>query len=345
MIFVGLKRDGNMNLKIAVSVILFYISASACTSKGQVQESISERGDLQTEIAETQGAANNQGSYFLSDTSAGQFYKGLFLSDDLIKTSQIELSKIEIAPLGAQEYYTYSEDNKPLLKVYKAFDPRMRSYSKIVSSIHVLSEMYKDSKGISIGTSVEEFLSKYPATKAYYNKNQNRIVLTDNGHGPRFMVSDSNLDRKDKNINIGQIDVSLIDQSATIEEIRIVRSHYENLDAMENKEMEETQIREDYLNVICGKYYLETGSENYYKIEPLQGEYYISECFEGECERRGKIVNCGEFDKVVNFQLEDISGEMVPTWNLKEVDGKLELHVHDYNAMDDSWDDRIFYRS
>lgn len=309
----------------------------------------SENAQMPSEVVPIEKAeipsrtASQEANWMISDTAIGPFFKGAFIEQEKEVNGMKLIEKEESLSDGSsRKYYGLSGNGVEALRIYPAIDPRTDTYTKLIGSISILSQKYKDKGNISVGSAVKDFYSSYPSAYAYFDLVDNNLILSKAGHGPRYIV-DGNAIQNEGQIDISKIQKEQITQNARIKEIQIVRSSYENQDAMKNKGMEAEEILEGYLGAICGKYYLKEYSENYYKIHKLQGDFLVSECNEGDCKDRGKIIACKKNKDMISLSLEGISGEMVPSWTiLQKSTGLDDLHVHDYNAFDDKWTDKIF---
>lgn len=323
-----------------ITGLLFFLACSSDSAKEATASIPIEKAQLNTVKTAQESVV------MISDTSVGPFYKGAFIdANQVFKGSKLVEQYETIAGGDQKFYYRITEEDQESLKIYPAFDPRTETYSKLIGSISVVSDKYKDDHGISVGSTVGDFYSSYPSAYAYYNPATKEIVLSDEGHGPRYIVNADAI-KNSQQLDISKIQQEQITQDAKITQIRIVRSNYENQDAMKNKGMEAVEILEDYLETICGQYYLKEFSENYYKIHKLQGDFLVSDCREDECKSRGKIIGCKKNKNMISLGLEDISGEMVPSWTIiSNASGMDDLHVHDYDAYNDKWTDKVYTKA
>lgn len=326
------KRVGNMNYKL----IIFFSSILLLTSC---------KSKTQPEIESATEYSVNKSFHLISETSLGPFERGAIidLERDFGESILVKVDEaLSISPFIP--HYSYVTKGVEELRIIPALDPRSDSYTRLIGSVVIKAQKYKDINGIHVGSSVDELIKAYPKAYFYYDIESDQIVISNQGHGLQFILASDAID-KQKSLYAGRIDRNLVDHSSRIAEIRIVRSEQENQDALKNKQMEEKQILSKYFDSILGKYYLKEFSENYYKIHIIQGSYFISECFEGDCKKRGKVLGVSRsINGFENLRIKGISGEMVPTWSLKSTDSEKMLYVRDYDASDDKWTNKVFIR-
>lgn len=332
MMLEGHKRVGNMNYKLMVFVSSILL-LTTCKS------------NTQTEIDSATKDMSKTSFHLISATSVGPFKRGAII--DLERDfgeSKLVKGNEAIPNSPSVPHYSYVSKGEEELRIIPALDPRTDTYTKLIGSVEIRSPKYKDIKGIHVESSVEELLRAYPEAYFYYDIAGDQIVISNQGHGLQYIVKSDSI-KEQKSLKAGRIDKNLADRGSKIVEIKIVRSEQENQDAIKNKQMEEKEILSKYFHSILGKYYLKEFSENYYKIHSIQGSYFISECFEGDCKKRGKIMGVSRsINGFENLRIKGISGEMVPTWSLKSSDSEKHLYVRDYDASDDKWTNKVFIR-
>lgn len=332
-----------MNLKFLI-LISGIVSFVACNTNSQTQTKNLISAKTKVTVGTTVAEQSNK--YLITGSSVGSFSRGNLI-DPTIDYGSAKIIEVNVGKETKTKtpFYSFVENGLEELRIIPALDPRTNTYTQIIGRINVKSTKYEDEKGIHIGDPVSEFLSTYPDSYIYYDILADQVIMSDQGHGAQYLLTSASISGQNP-IKSGRILESLVDPNARIFEISVVRSEQENQDARKNKNMEEKEILNKYYESINGKYYLKEYSENYYKIHSIQGTYYVSECFEGDCKERGEIL--GATKNVNGFEsllLDGIRGEMVPRWSLKSTESGKELHVHDYDVENDKWSNQIYIKS
>lgn len=322
------EHVGNMNT-IKTFILLFILSSLGC-AQSQTKTNSNNKANEKTVKQENI-------DFLITDSKVGDFHRGASITE----LSEKYGKQLVENKTNGETYYSFVENNKELLKVFPAYDTRYETFTKFVGRITVCSDQFADKNGLKIGSTVSDFSNKYPNTYAYYDAANNRILLSNKGVGPQYVLSASNL-KKGEYTNIGRIDLSEIDPNAKIIEINLIRSEQEN--DLADKKTEEENIIESYLQKVVGNYYLSDESEHYYKIRRMQGDYLLSECFEDDCTKRGEIVGCRLDNRgFTSLLLKNLSGESGPQWSISPLNQeKIILYVYDYDAMEDQWTNNTF---
>lgn len=73
--------------------------------------------------------------------------------------------------------YSVISGKQTILTIIPELDNETGKFTKTVSEINVLSNVYKTSKNIQVGSSLKDFIQKYPKYKIWYTYVSNRYVI------------------------------------------------------------------------------------------------------------------------------------------------------------------------
>lgn len=209
-----------MNLRILFIGLFVGLMVSCSPKPTHEQAKDSEIKEKTTSKATIQ-------NFLITNKAAGDFKIGneiVFPSDKDNFTIDAEvITKMAEGYEEKETVYTVSEKNTKLLLLKVSDDFKTGEASKIINEILISSEKFKTSEGIGVGSTINEFIAKYPAYKIWYTYVSDMYVLETGGVNAQFLLNESDFTGK-LNITSDQEFLKKTDfkLTAKIAEIRIL---------------------------------------------------------------------------------------------------------------------------
>lgn len=131
--------------------------------------------------------------YTIGDQYAGEFIIGDEIpKQDFLENFKIQATEITITSEGEEVVeiiYTISDHEKDLLILKPAFNNHDENTEEVIKEILVISNKYKTSFGITVGSEIEAFVSAYPDYKIWYSYVGDIYVIESEEIQAQFLLS------------------------------------------------------------------------------------------------------------------------------------------------------------
>jgi hypothetical protein len=171
--------------------LLVAIIVSSCKNQEKTVDQSETTKEEKTEVFKT--IEGGEVCYTIGDQYAGEFIIGNDIpkQEDLdhFTISKKEIKKMEEGTEIIEEYYEISKDDKEVLTLKPQIQRINGKTFELIQEIEVISDKYKTSFGITVGSDIEAFMSAYPDFKIWYSYVGDIYVVESEQIQAQFLLS------------------------------------------------------------------------------------------------------------------------------------------------------------